>query len=131
MTKDQQAALEQVARDVLGKHYECEDCWYSCPLSEDGCCNYAQPKVCNCGLDTKVQKLVSLLAAQRAAGLEEALNRGEVWSFMRRVLSQGGDIQLDYNAGKYKCHEEYSARLDAAARERADQFVKEAQEQRP
>lgn len=21
------------------RHYECEDCWYSCPESDDGCCN--------------------------------------------------------------------------------------------
>lgn len=46
------------------------------------------------------------------------MNDGQLWSFLRDVLSQGGDIQCDYHAGKYRCYEEYSARLDAAARER-------------
>lgn len=33
-------------------HYSCEDNWYSCPKSEDGCCNDMWPKdECNCGAD--------------------------------------------------------------------------------
>ena len=34
------------------KHYYCEDCWYSCPKAEDGCCNedFSDNK-CNCGAD--------------------------------------------------------------------------------
>jgi len=48
---------------------------------------------------------------------------GELWSFFRRLISQGGDIQLDYAAGRYKSYEEYSARVDAAARERVDEFL--------
>ena len=58
-----------------------------------------------------------------AADVEGVLDKGKLWSFLRTVLSQGGDIQLDYNAGKYHSYEEYSARLDGAARERADQFL--------
>jgi len=46
----------------------------------------------------------------------------ELWSFLRNVLSQGGAIQQDYDAGKYNCYEEYSIRLDGAARERAEQL---------
>lgn len=30
------------------KHYECEDRWYSCPLSDDGCGNEAEGNECNC-----------------------------------------------------------------------------------
>jgi hypothetical protein len=52
------------------------------------------------------------------------IDEGELWSFFRTLLAQGGAIQLDYNAGKYAGYEEYSARLDAAARERADEFMK-------
>ena len=35
------------------RHYTCEDCWYSCPKSEDGCCNYEEQAkgTCTCGLD--------------------------------------------------------------------------------
>lgn len=50
------------------------------------------------------------------------VDHGELWSFLRSVLSQGGAIQQDYEAGKFKCYEEYSARVDAAARERADEL---------
>ena len=42
------------------------------------------------------------------------------WSGVRSVLAQGAAIQQDYAAGKYRDYEEYSARLDAAARERID-----------
>jgi hypothetical protein len=78
MTPAQQATLEQAARAVLGEHYECEDRWYSCPLSTEGCYDATEPKECNCGLDDKVKRLTDLLAAQRAAVLEEAaLHAGE------------------------------------------------------
>lgn len=48
---------------------------------------------------------------------------GQIWSFLRTVLSQGGDIQLDYQNGKYKCYEEYATRLDGAARERTEELL--------
>lgn len=48
---------------------------------------------------------------------------GELWSFFRALISQGTYIQMDYAAGKYKCYEEFSARLDSAARERVDEFL--------
>lgn len=41
------------------------------------------------------------------------------WNYMRSVLSQGADIHQDYLAGRHAGYEEYSARLDAAAHERA------------
>ena len=56
----------------------------------------------------------SLLKQQRE------INDGEIWSAIRTLLSQGGSIQQDYDAGKYKNFEEYSIRLDAAARERIE-----------
>ena len=40
-----------------------------------------------------------------------------LWSFLRDVLSQGATIQLDYRQGARQ-YEEFSARLDEAARER-------------
>lgn len=33
-------------------HYSCEDEWYSCPKSEDGCMNPADGDDCNCGADS-------------------------------------------------------------------------------
>lgn len=47
---------------------------------------------------------------------------GKLWSFLRRVLEQGSAIQQDYTAGKYRTYEDYAARIDEAARERADEW---------
>lgn len=47
------------------------------------------------------------------------MSRGELWSFLRSVMLQGQDIALDY---RDKGYEEMSARLDAAASERADKL---------
>ena len=50
------------------------------------------------------------------------MKSGELWSFLRSVLDQGTAIQQDYQAGKFKCYEEFSAYIDAAARDRADEL---------
>jgi len=45
--------LNQVIDELEGtnhNHYSCEDGWYSCPLSSEGCFNESvDPNVCNCG----------------------------------------------------------------------------------
>lgn len=51
----------------------------------------------------------------------QGMDRGELWSYFRKLLSQGSDIWIDHQK---KSYEEYSARLDAAARERADEFLR-------
>lgn len=48
-------------------HYICEDCWYSCPKSEDGCCDENADE-CNCGADYRNQKIDNIIA--------ELLNKG-------------------------------------------------------
>lgn len=58
------------------------------------------------------------LAAQ--AGVHGEKSDGELWSFLRSVMSQGADIHQDYLGGKYATYEHYSARLDAAASDRVD-----------
>jgi hypothetical protein len=45
---------------------------------------------------------------------------GELWSWVRRVMSQGGTIHQDH---QHKTYEQYSARLDAAAAERAEELA--------
>ena len=40
-------ALKSLRRD---SHYECEDCWYSCPKSGE-CCNDNASDRCTCGAD--------------------------------------------------------------------------------
>ena len=54
--------------------------------------------------------------------LEQRINDGDLWSFLRAVLEQGAAIQQDYAAGKYENYEHYAARIDEAARERAEQL---------
>jgi hypothetical protein len=51
------------------------------------------------------------------------MTEGELWSWVRSVMCQGADIRADYDAGVHKGYEAYSARLDAAAAERADQLL--------
>jgi hypothetical protein len=78
----------------------------------------------------ELQRFATLAhAAGFEAGRKAGIDQGKLWSIFRTLLSQGGDIQLDYNAGKYSCHEEYSARLDAAARERVKQFIDRAMQE--
>lgn len=45
-----------------------------------------------------------------------------LWSFLRNVLEQGAAINQDNMAGKFPTYEHWSARMDEAARERADQL---------
>ena len=42
-------------------HYYCEDCWYSCPKSEDGCCDDREGSECNCGADESNTILDSII----------------------------------------------------------------------
>lgn len=65
-----------------------------------------------------------IIDSRNAALPGEALTDGELWSWVRSVMSQGASIQQDYSIGcKYPTYEHYSSRLDAAAAERADEFA--------
>lgn len=50
---------------------------------------------------------------------EKMRRKGDIWSLLRQILSQGRDIYLDHVDKPYEVE---SARLDAAARERTEQF---------
>lgn len=54
---------EKVEKMERRRHYECDDCWYSCPLSEEGCCNDGLPHECNCGADDFNAQIADVLAA--------------------------------------------------------------------
>ena len=43
--------LKEVLPTLKISHYYCEDCWYSCPKEEDGCCDDGAGEDCNCGAD--------------------------------------------------------------------------------
>jgi hypothetical protein len=44
--------LRRLQNMLDSPHDECDDCWYSCPKSLEGCCDTRQPPdVCTCGKD--------------------------------------------------------------------------------
>jgi len=47
--------------DSFESHYECEDSWYSCPLSESGCANDCVGEECNCGAERHNKKIISAI----------------------------------------------------------------------
>jgi chromosome segregation ATPase len=44
------AEAEGLLKRMFATHYECEDCWYSCPKSP-GCCGEESGDRCTCGKD--------------------------------------------------------------------------------
>jgi hypothetical protein len=51
------------------------------------------------------------------------VDKGRLWALIRDVLSQGTAIERDNVEGCYPTYEAWSARLDAAARERVADFT--------
>jgi hypothetical protein len=48
-------------------HYSCdEDCWYSCPKAEGGCCDDNAGTECNCGADVHNKILDNIIMYIRA-----------------------------------------------------------------
>ena len=43
-------ALREALESLRQPHHICEDCWYSCPKSSEGCCNKSD-EGCTCGAD--------------------------------------------------------------------------------
>jgi hypothetical protein len=61
------------AESLAGPHYYCEDCWYSCPLAEDGCCDASKPKDrCDCGRDRRVAAILEVLEEAYGMGHADA-----------------------------------------------------------
>ncbi len=65
--QDAVAVPRSILKELRLSHTECEDSWFSCPLSTDGCCDDRQPEgVCNCGADARNSIIDELLAAPAA-----------------------------------------------------------------
>ena len=65
MTVDFRALCTELAKLARRDHYRCEDHWYSCPKSPDGCANDSAGDECNCGAGShndKIDELLSLIA---------------------------------------------------------------------
>lgn len=42
------------------KHLECEDSWYSCPKSAEGCANEDAGDKCTCGADSRNEQIAEI-----------------------------------------------------------------------
>ena len=62
MTDTFRALCEELAKLARRNHYTCEDTWYSCPKSPDGCANDAAGDECDCGADSHNDKIDELLS---------------------------------------------------------------------
>ena len=94
---------------IIGRHYACEDSWYSCPLAEDGCANPGEGEECTCGVDTRRTLLDKLLKTTRQAALREASqavrNRALLWR------SHGG-AKVGFPYGHLTIEGEYESMAD-------------------
>jgi hypothetical protein len=66
MSTDFRALCAELTKLARRNHYTCEDAWYSCPKSSDGCANDAAGDECDCEADShndKIDELLSLAAA--------------------------------------------------------------------
>lgn len=59
--------LEKLRR----RHFICDDPWYSCPQSEDGCANDMAGDECNCGADAYNAILDGIIAFLRLSSAHE------------------------------------------------------------
>ena len=48
--------LREALKSLRQSHYMCEDKWYSCPLSEEGCADERQTE-CNCDAE-RINKII-------------------------------------------------------------------------
>jgi len=58
--------VEALAKLAYKSHYYCEDCFYSCPKAEDGCCDDDSGDECRCGADEHNAKVDELLVELRS-----------------------------------------------------------------
>lgn len=71
--------LLTILQKLKTKHYECDDCYYSCPKCEEGCCNEYAEDECNCGADEQnalvdeAIRILSQLTAENSALLEQTV----------------------------------------------------------
>lgn len=66
-------ALEKLLDSLKQFHHYCEDRWYSCPLSADGCLDDRQ-EGCNCGAsehNETLEKLRALLSGKRLVNAKD------------------------------------------------------------
>ncbi len=68
--------LEEFEKKFPVTHLACDDCWYSCPLSEEGCCDESQ-KGCNCGAEKQHEIHKSFLKASTISLIQKLIEELE------------------------------------------------------
>lgn len=56
----------EMLKSLKRNHHTSEDCWYSCPKCEEGCCDDRAGNECTCGADwtnNKIDEIIALLQA--------------------------------------------------------------------
>jgi len=67
-SRDQETRIQglvEALEKLRVEHYQCEDSWYSCPKSEDGCANEFEGDGCNCGADKHNEIIDQALTAYK------------------------------------------------------------------
>jgi len=49
LAEEFETAAKELRKPIA--HHYCEDGWYSCPLSDEGCLNPGEGETCNCGAE--------------------------------------------------------------------------------
>jgi hypothetical protein len=65
-TRDALTALVEQIKALRRKHIVCDDRWYSCPLSVEGCGDDSQSG-CTCGAEAHNQRVDAVLAELAAS----------------------------------------------------------------
>ncbi len=104
-----------VANLLVGSHYECEDPWYSCPLSVEGCADETKPKECECGHDKRVEAIAQALADAERRGLERAAKVVEQMKIQTCAIRNETAITQAHAAGRREGLEEAAKMCEAEA----------------
>lgn len=81
----------EIAEGILrAKHFECEDCWYSCHVSED-CCYEDKTDKCTCGLERRQRLARTYLRLREAAQDVAKVTSGAVVKRLRDVLEESDE----------------------------------------
>jgi len=94
-------AVAKLLAELNAPHTECEDPWYSCPKSPEGCANDGEdPNICTCGTDYWLGRLNHIANAAYDAGREAEMELccKDVCAFCRNTENYApatlGDVWL-------------------------------------
>ena len=106
---DEKSLREEAAKHTY--HYWCEDTWYSCPESAEGCANDDETE-CNCGYEHRITELCDLLTRIHKGGRNEGFRDG-----MLRCLEISNNTPTDGTPPSEDQRDEISKRIKKAIEE--------------